>query len=305
MSISSLPQQTSIEGMDAYDMETVRAVFATLGIENPSIESLRMSIERGRQMETVEGLYERVDSPEVADAEDGDVDERLDPAINDENAEYYEFVQPRVAQTTFHQNVSDHRAAPPANAKASIETAGSSGNVKSEQATRRSPLDVIGAKHSTGRVSTPTLQQPRRDPLNTGEKAYDHQKHYSGYLHLVRNYGEENISIPLQSERSKQTVSLQTHNNVNPSRVAGLLRTTHTPTSTSVIYTAMSARRPNSSKPQCNGSATGGPRRSNDPVSRGQLMRQQWQKDPFLTQRGRKEERWQVRQSMLGWRVEE
>lgn len=42
-------------------------------------------------------------------------------------------------------------------------------------------------------------------------------------------------------------------------------------------------------------------RRHCDPVARGQRMRELWGQDSFLTQQGRKEERWNVRQSMLSW----
>ena len=42
-------------------------------------------------------------------------------------------------------------------------------------------------------------------------------------------------------------------------------------------------------------------RRSTDPVRRGQAMRELWKKDQFLMQKGRADERWRVRQSMLSW----
>ncbi|RNF04664.1 hypothetical protein TraAM80_04860 [Trypanosoma rangeli] len=42
-------------------------------------------------------------------------------------------------------------------------------------------------------------------------------------------------------------------------------------------------------------------RHRSDPVRRGQQMREMWEKDKFLTQQGRKEDRWRVRQSMLAW----
>jgi hypothetical protein len=42
-------------------------------------------------------------------------------------------------------------------------------------------------------------------------------------------------------------------------------------------------------------------RRTTDPVRRGQAMRDLWKRDQFLTQKGRAEGRWRVRQSMLAW----
>ena len=39
-----------------------------------------------------------------------------------------------------------------------------------------------------------------------------------------------------------------------------------------------------------------------DPVRRGQQMREHWRRDNFLTQKGRKDDLWEVRRSMLGVR---
>lgn len=42
-------------------------------------------------------------------------------------------------------------------------------------------------------------------------------------------------------------------------------------------------------------------RRATDPVRRGQAMRDLWTRDRFLAQKGRTDDRWRVRQSMLSW----
>lgn len=96
----------------------------------------------------------------------------------------------------------------------------------------------------------------------------------------------------------------------DPNRVASLYRNAASPAASSVIYAAVASSparyytaTTNPMAKSCAAGATAGLRARNDPVSRGQRMRQQWQEDPFLSQKGRKEDRWQVRQSMLGWKV--
>lgn len=312
------------DDVDDIDPDTVQAVFQYLGQGNTSEELIRRTIERAREirhqqeLEECEGQHRGAGVGSPYDLHEGSEDDG-DGGFEDAPEETFFVSGDRYSEQRAPQDEArEVKAANPrtTNAKASIETAGSSGNLKSEQATRRSPLESVAAKmpvHGGGSNTTPQQPTLRRDPLNTGEKVYPHQRHYDGYLHLVRKIGEENISIPMPTERSKPaggTLSARspTSSNVDPGRVAGLLRSSHTPATSSVIYGAMSAPRNRGQatpKQHCSGAATAGGRRANDPVSRGQMMRQQWQKDPFLTQKGRKEERWQVRQSMLGWRVDE
>ncbi|CUG92981.1 Hypothetical protein, putative [Bodo saltans] len=152
--------------------------------------------------------------------------------------------------------------------------------------------------------SRPSSVAARRNPYHRRSEDPQHLQHFAPYLNLMQSEAQHSFErkslgkLPDQNQFSPRTTSnVQSTSKPSPTprpSTAASMRS-------NVIYAFTGDRnyRPRVLTPA--GAQARPVARHSDPVTRGAQMRQVWKKDDFLSQRGRKEELWEVRRSMLSW----
>jgi hypothetical protein len=173
------------------------------------------------------------------------------------------------------------------------------GNIRRDQH-RQQHSNITIPSSTSSRLSSSAA---RRDPYHAKAEDPQHLQHFAPYLNMMQS------EVQRPSERQIFTQSrLPDRQQFSPRESDAVRKPSQTPrpstatsTRSNVIYAFTGDRnyRPRVLTPA---GATARPvARHADPVARGAQMRQMWKNDDFLAQRGRKEERWEVRRSMLSW----
>lgn len=154
--------------------------------------------------------------------------------------------------------------------------------------------------------SRPSSAAPvRRDPYHSRPNDPQHLQHYAPYVQMMEKSTEGHQPYiprhaPYRAGATEPQPSARAQS-AKPELKSRPRPSTASITKSNVIY-AFTGDRSYRPRILTTGGAQARPvAKHTDPVKRGAQMRNLWQKDDFLTQRGRNEERWEVRRSMLSW----
>lgn len=204
----------------------------------------------------------------------------------------------------------------PANVAGRTPTSGRNLRSKANKQRDNIPKEALqgggrDARHDT--ITIPSVASSRSgvvpaDPYHCKVKDPQHLQHFEPYLKLVQQseLQQERRSSVSQQQSPQPLSARKAENHRGIMKPASRPRPSSRPstaasTRNNVIYAFTGDRAYRPTILTSRGAQARPVARHADPVSRGAHMRQLWKQDDFLTQRGRNEERWQVRRSMLSW----